>query len=242
MNKNTIIKKYKSIIIGLVIGLIAVTTNSGLLTHKVLKYAEKKTFNKYEVYEVGDDIVKEESFDEIITDVFDRCIPSKITKAFLDDRIKIVIADEETCEEKLRLNIDFGGIIEEALTNKPKIVIIKTASWYSWIIDRPIDEKNKQVLCHEIGHYVDYKMGTPSSTNEWKKIRDEEFYESPIYDEHKDYEEDIEYYHIEREYFAEAFNYMTFAKEFDVEQYELLKTNCPKTFEYMQNIIDNFEE
>lgn len=82
--------------------------------------------------------------------------------------------------------------------------------------------KNRTSLLHEIGHYVDYKCGRISDTEEFRKVFDSEKYNI----------HETEYnISSNREYFAESFkNYILYENK--------VKHKTPKTYEYILKCLE----
>lgn len=99
-------------------------------------------------------------------------------------------------------NLDVGGQIDY----NNKIISIKV---------------NNTVL-HEVGHYVDYKCGRISDTEEFRKVFDSEKYNI----------HETEYnISSNREYFAESFkNYILYENK--------VKHRTPKTYEYILKCLE----
>ncbi|WP_026653604.1 hypothetical protein [Butyrivibrio proteoclasticus] len=93
------------------------------------------------------------------------------------------------------------------------------------------DQFTPHTLMHELGHYIDACLGSPSQSNEFLAILNEEYKNSNI---------NNDYYSDPREFFAEEFaDYITYMENGESIEYLSRKTdtpeNCKKTFEYIEN-------
>lgn len=209
---------------------------------KIMKIgAQKVQYGSFQVLKHGNNIFEEEKYEEVIVDVFTKYVPSKIVDSIYKDKVDVVVTDIEHFEGNYKIYGGRGATINNMITKKAEIIVIKSEERVAgWKNDPPVFEENKRVLCHEVGHYLDFKIDSPSQSQEWKEILEEEFENSVIYEKSKWDPDEIAYYRDAREYFAEAFAYVTYDKEKNIEVYEKMLTKCPKTIAYIEKIVDEF--
>ena len=141
-------------------------------------------------------------------------LPQKLLSKFFEDKGVLYHESEMTYQSK---KWSAGCFTHEA--GYP-IIAIRT--------DKKSDNGIPITICHEFGHYLDYKIGYITTNDEWKKIADEERKNMYRYND---------YYDNYAEYFAQSFAYYCFK---DSSCYTISKANCPKTIDYIDKIVTSF--
>lgn len=85
-------------------------------------------------------------------------------------------------------------------------------------------------ICHEFGHYLDYKMGYVTESKEWKEICEKEF--PSCRENHQTY------FSAPDEFFAQEFAYYCFLETSTVSRHE--QRACPEAFAFIDNVVNEF--
>lgn len=85
-------------------------------------------------------------------------------------------------------------------------------------------------ICHEFGHYLDYKMGYVTESEEWKAICEKEF--RSCRENHQTY------FSAPDEFFAQEFAYYCFLETSTVSRHE--QRACPEAFAFIDNVVNEF--
>ena len=96
--------------------------------------------------------------------------------------------------------------------------------------DIQTDNGTPFVICHEFGHYFDHVMDNPSQSKDWEDITNEE-YPKMI--------RNNKYYSDPKEYFAQSFAWYCYRNDI---LGEVNKKACPKTFEYIDNLVEFYNQ
>lgn len=147
-------------------------------------------------------------------------IPENIRVSYQNDNGRIYVSDKDLAK-KIGLNFKIEGYYYYGTNSLGE-------DFHEIYIEGRKDAVDG--ILHEVGHYVDHKCNDISLSDEFKVIHNaevENFSERFIAHENN--------YSTPDEYFAEAF------KQYILNPNILIKT-CPETYEFLDNVIVNFEQ
>ena len=155
-----------------------------------------------------------------------------ITNEISDNFAQKVINSYLQIPESVRLSFENSGGTIELSTNDLGVKFYGKENTVLAYIDTDtltiyIDYREKAVksVQHEIGHYLDYSNGWLSSTDEFKRIHNEEV--SSFCKVHKTAKQNT---NTTVEYFAESF-------EFYINNSQTLLASCPQTYAFIDAIV-----
>lgn len=142
-------------------------------------------------------------------------IPKEVRSEFWEKGWQVILTEKDISREYYNGPVS-GRIAGLALSNEKKIYIQNKRS------------DIRRAMIHEFGHFFDYDTDMSSGSTSFKKIYENEkgsFKEKWKTDNHS--------ISNEQEYFAEAFAQILLYPD-------ILKDNCPKTFNYINELIDTY--
>lgn len=214
--KNIKIRPNKKYII---IGTIAGITISALLVASLL-IAIPKTVDGGVLYIKGIQ-PSSNSIDIAQQNVYSK-IPDKLLKDFNNDGLKVTIEGRYAYHNKYDKSAGYCGFD----TDNTVCDGIHVRNDWGMYDDQAV------TICHEFGHYLDYKLGWISDSQEWQEIAAEEYASSRCA------EYDDGYFSDPREFFAQEFMYNI---RYTGKEQAIENTNCPKAQQYIAEVIAKYE-